>query len=374
MITLYRKRRAVQARREWPSRVFARSCFGVFLAALILGLAVNVAAWSKHPEKPGRPLNVIFVTWDSTRADHLSCYGYSRPTSPHLDEFAKDAVLFETAISQHNWTRPSYTSMFTGLHNWDLPGHRLELPQLTLAEVLKSNGYRTFSYVQNPNLDAELDFNQGFDFYSRLSGSLPSQSMNHFALKRIDSISRHQDPLFLFIHYQEPHYPYREDNPFVDGFLQSRPHLLSEGQINRIMRSNGKKGWDATESDAQEKVQYLLDMYDASIRNTDEALGELIGVLKKKGLWENSLIIFNSDHGDEFCDRGQFGHAHKNLHPELTFVPFVIRFPNELGISPQRISVPVQNLDIFPTVLGVTGIPQTRRLSGRNLELPSEGV
>ena len=79
------------------------------------------------------------------------------------------------------------------------------------------------------------------------------------------------------------------------------------------------------------------------------------------------LIIFNSDHGDEFNDHGQFGHAHKNLHPELTFVPFVIRFPTELRVSPQRVSIPVQSLDIFPTIVGVVGIPTPQRLSGRNL-------
>lgn len=373
LVNLYRKGRAVQAGGEWPSPKFVRRCVWMSLVAFGVGLTVNLAAWLVPLEKPPKPFNIIFITWDSTRADHLSCYGYSRSTSPNLDAFAQDAVLFETAISQYNWTRPSYASIFTSLNRSEFPRKGLSLSQLTLAEVLKDKGYHTFGYVQNPNLDRQLFFNQGFDSYVQLRPSTTSQLMNHFVMKRINSLSRLKEPFFLFIHYEEPHNPYRLKNPFIDEFVKSTNPPLRMEQIKRLMVSHGEewdpiaRGWDRTAPDAEEKVQYIKDLYDADIRITDEAMGEILDVLKEKGLWENSLIIFNSDHGDEFNDRGQFGHSHKNLHPELTFVPLVIHFPKELGISPGRVSIPAQNLDIFPTVLGVTGIPLPQHISGLNL-------
>ena len=138
-------------------------------ALLLLASAI---AFSGCGNAEREPVNIIWITWDSTRADHLSSYGYPRPTSPQLDAFAEQAVLFETAIAQHNWTQPSYASMLTSLHFWQMPGWALSPDNVTLAEILQESGYDTFGFVQNPNLAAELHFDQGFDLYERLPDNM----------------------------------------------------------------------------------------------------------------------------------------------------------------------------------------------------------
>ena len=335
----------------------------MLVGALCLVFVVGGVAVFTPRVEPGEPLNVIFVTWDSVRADHLSTYGYPRPTSPNVDRLAKDSVVFERAITQHNCTRPSYASMLTGLHSWEFPGHALGLEQLTLAEVLKNSGYRTFGYVQNPNLDAEFHFDQGFDFYRRLHESVPPRIMNEAVVKRVGELADSTRPFFLFVHYQEPHWPYRLDSPYVAEFTDAAARELPASRMYRLMESHGQ-GWDPDAPEAGRLVKDMLDLHDASIRSADEALGELISTLNALELDDNTLIVFNSDHGDEFNDRGQFGHAHRNLHPELTLTPLLIRFPKRLNISPSRISDAVQHLDIMPTILSTLEIPLPAALAG----------
>lgn len=340
----------------------------MFRAATFLITAwVLAAAAGCGSSAPGR-INIIWVTWDSTRADHLSSYGYARPTSPNVDALAEQAVLFETAIAQHNWTQPSYASMLTSLHFWQMPGWTLSPDNLTLSEILAAHGYDTFGFVQNPNLAADFHFDQGFDVYERLPDSTTPGEMNDLVLPRLPGLAAAQRPFFLFVHYQGPHFPYREDNPFNEEFVGAAEVLLTAQEGLDAMASHGAV-WAADEA----KVAYLTDMYDASIRATDAALGELVAALDQAGLWEDSLVIFNSDHGDEFYDRGEFGHATYNVYPELTFVPLIVRFPARMAIAPRRVTASVQNLDIAPTVLDVVGIPVPGHFVGASL-LPLDEV
>ena len=153
-------------------------------AAFLMVASALAAAAGCGGSGPG-PVNIIWITWDSTRADHLSSYGYPRPTSPHLDALAEQAVLFETAIAQHNWTQPSYASMLTSLHFWQMPGWALSPDNVTLSEILQESGYDTFGFVQNPNLAAELHFDQGFDIYERLPDNTTPGEMNDLVVPRL---------------------------------------------------------------------------------------------------------------------------------------------------------------------------------------------
>jgi arylsulfatase A-like enzyme len=336
------------------------------VVVLVAVLAVNAAAaLVPHPAVP-HPYNVIWVSWDSVRADHLSTYGYPRPTTPALDRFAEEAVVYEAAYAQHNWTRPSYASMFASKHVWEMPGWRRKPEPLTFPEILMNYGYRTFGYIQNANLYAELNFGQGFEVYLERNGELPPVEMGEHALRRIQEQSASGQPFFLFLHIMEPHFPYRHDNPYIPEFVAADVPLLSEDEIRRLMISHGAE-WDHSAQDAEDKIRYMLDMYDATLRNTDDSLGQLVNLLKKNGLWENSLVIFNSDHGDEFHERGEFGHAHRNVYPELTAVPLLIHYPAGLGMAAGRFPAPVQQLDIYPTVLDVLGIPLPQPVSGHSL-------
>lgn len=316
--------------------------------------------------------HVVFVTWDSARVDHLSAYDYVRSTTPALDAVAAESVRFDRAIAQHNWTLPSYASIFTSLHNWEFPGLQWGPSNLTLTEVLRENGFRTVGIVQNPNLSAEFHFDQGFDAYHEYAESLPAREITAAALDSLRSLPHQEQPVFLFVHYQGPHWPYPAESPFVAEFLRPDSTRLPPQRINRLLASHGEN-WDPEAPDAASRVRYILDLYDADLRATDAALGELVDGLKQRGLWDRTLFVFNSDHGEEFNERGSFGHAHGNLYPELTHVPLIIRFPPGLGIEPTRIAAPVQNLDIFPTVLDALGIAVPSGLSGRSL-LPLEAA
>ncbi|MGB5261169.1 MAG: sulfatase, partial [Gammaproteobacteria bacterium] len=336
------------------------------VVVLVTLLGVNVAAALVPHPAVQHPYNVIWVSWDSVRADHLSTYGYARPTTPALDRFAEEAVVYESAYAQHNWTRPSYASMFASKHVWEMPGWLGKPEPLTFPEILMNHGYRTFGYIQNANLYAELNFAQGFEIYLERNGDLPPEEMSEHALRRIREQSASGQPFFLFLHIMEPHFPYRHDNPYIPEFVASDVALISELELQKFMASNGAD-WDPSAADAADKIRYMLDMYDATLRNTDDSLGQLVELLKSSGLWENSLVIFNSDHGDEFHERGEFGHAHRNVYPELTAVPLLVHYPAELGIPAGRLSDPVQQLDIYPTVLDVLGITLPQPVSGHSL-------
>jgi arylsulfatase A-like enzyme len=241
---------------------------------------------------------------------------------------------------------------------------RVPFEEWTLAEVLKAHGYRTAAFTQNPNLDAELNFDQGFDRYIQQSPGLTGLERNKLVDRELGRLAGGGAPLFLFIHYQEPHYPYKSDNPFLAEFRPSgaTPEFA---RLNLVMMRKGQN-WDAQAKDAADVMRGLIDAYDASIRSTDEAFADLLRMLRRHNLFEDSIIILNSDHGDEFFDRGRFGHAHANVHSELTRVPLVMRLPNRLHLQ-ARVSEPARNLDIFPTVLSVLGVRWGVRPSGTAL-------
>ncbi len=340
------------------------------IAGVVLLVALGASSCETSP--PPGPPSVIYVTWDSVRADHVSAYGYARPTTPTLDRLAREGVLFETAIAQHNWTRPSYSSVLTSRHMWELRDMRMGPSELTLAETLYSYGYRTVGIVQNPNLSARFHFDQGFETYLEVAETKPARVISEAAIERLEPLRAAGQPFFLFVHYQGPHWPYDHGSPHASTFIRDDSTPIGSRQINHWMSSHGD-GWDGGAADAPSTLRYIRDLYDSDLRETDDGMRVLFDWLAEHGLWDNTLIAFNSDHGDEFGDRGRFGHAHKNLHPELTYVPLIVRFPKALGVPSRRVAAPVQNLDILPTVLSVLGIPVPDVVKGRSL-LPLDSL
>jgi arylsulfatase A-like enzyme len=371
LVIRFRKKRPVSTGAS--PRLLQLSTF-LLVLGLVCGLMAGAAGMVATPQRAPKPFHVVWVTWDSVRADHLSCYGYSRPTTPHLDQVAREGVLFRKNISNHNWTRPSYASMLSSLGAWELPHGFLQPSHLTLTEILRNHGYRTMAFVQNPNLDAEFNTSQGFETYYQLRQRTSPREMNAHALKRLEALAGRGRPVFLFLHYQEPHYPYQVTNPFRREFVKAPKDLLTEDETEQLMLREGIK-WNPPPPNAKEILEFLRDAYDSDIRYADEGLGEVVAKLKEIGIYDRTLLIVNSDHGDEFQDHGNFGHTHKNLHPELTYVPLVMRFPDELKAGPAVCDVHVQNWDIFPTVLGALGIPPPKEISGRALlPVPATGA
>jgi arylsulfatase A-like enzyme len=315
-----------------------------------------------------QPLNVIVVGIDTLRPDHLGCYGYHRPTSPNIDEFAAGGVLFENVISQAPWTAPSFATVFSSLYpsqhgSMDVNSKiRESVP--TLATMLKEKGYATGAIINAPALKPEFGLSRGFDFYDMTPlGGRIGDGTTRDALAWIDE--NRGGPFFMFVHYFDPHLPYappagyddlfnkgyrgRIENPFdLEGFSKARGRLFEEMK-------------DLTQDDWAE----ILDLYDGEIVFADEAFGDLIRGLEDRGLTEDTVIILLSDHGEEFFEHGGFEHGH-SVYDELIRVPLVIWLP---GVAREgtRVRNQVRLLDVTPTVFDLLGLDTPAHFEGVSL-------
>jgi choline-sulfatase len=320
------------------------------------------AVASLRPPAPPRPRNVILYLVDTLRADHLGCYGYGRPVSPRVNAFAREAALFRHTVAQSSWTRPSTTTILTGLlpRTHGIYGHRDSLaPEaVTLAERLRERGYRTAGIVTNPNVARNFGLDQGFETY-RLLGARHSAAtdVNDRAAEWLDTVWTKDAPFFLYLHTMEPHAPYAPPSPFRQRFA---PGVQDENLTRmRIVERLEKGEIPAT----PEMRQALQDLYDAEIAANDAAFGALIDLLVRRGLWEDTVIVFVSDHGEEFLDHQGWEHG-KTLHTEMLDVPLIVRAPGAWGRVVER---QVQQADVVPTILDLLGLPLARGLEGRSL-------
>jgi arylsulfatase A-like enzyme len=328
---------------------------------------VTVPAAANEPARPARARsdhpNVVLFLADTLRADYLGAYGYAAPTSPRLDAFAREAVLFEDAWAQASWTRSAVASILTGLH---VASHGVDredrvLPDAaqTLTEVLRAAGYRTGAFVANHLLGGRFGFSQGFYAWNpgpRTLYGAPAADLVREALAFVDSAPR---PFFLYVHTMEPHAPYtpsEEDlRPFARdayrGATDTRA-LLRLGQLGTL---------------APEGLRFLRSRYEGEVHQNDRAFGALIDGLRARGLDDTTVVVFTADHGEEFLEHGGTEHA-KTLYQELVRVPLVVRMP---GGRPggRREKGSVQQIDLMPTILGLAGLPPPRALPGRDLSV-----
>jgi arylsulfatase A-like enzyme len=314
--------------------------------------------WLHHceyvsPER-ARP-NVLVYLVDTLRLDKLSAYGYRRYTSPHITAFARDAVTFTQAMPQSSWTKPSVASLFTSsypnVHGAQdaLEGIDTELP--TLASTLQSSGYATSAFVANPVCLPQWGFDKGFDRYKHYGedGTVyDDRVVVDDAIKNIQQMSNR--PWFLYVHTFAPHGPYAPPEPFNHYFASDTS--------------------DLTEFEAERRR--TLDAYDGEVAFTDQLFGQMVAALKKEGVYDNTLIVFVSDHGEEFWEHGGTSHGH-SLHEELLRVPLLIKLP-ESGVdalhAPPRGIVQhnvVQLMDLAPTALTVVGEDTPETFSGRSI-------
>lgn len=341
-----------------------RHCLGT-----LLYLAATLSGCGDRP-------NVILVSIDTLRPDHLGVYGYPRGTSPHIDALARESMVFDQAIAHAPSTLSSHASILTSLlpqhHGASVGGMTALAPEvLTLAEVLKEHGYATASFNGGVQLDAAYGIAQGFDVYEsvRIKGTGPDAlqapedrliSMVGRALEWIESVR--ERPFFLFLHSYEVHHPYTPQDEFwkptqeaYDGVV---PRDVSVGFL--VSAINGEVTL------REEDRQRIVDAYDAEIRSADAAVGELIEQLRRASLLEDTVVIVTSDHGEEFGERGWMGWHSHTLYDELLRVPLLIRLPRAEG-GGQRIAEQVRGIDVAPTVLSVLGIDVPPAFAGRSL-------
>lgn len=333
------------------------------LAALLLSWLSGHAALRFAPAAGAggdRP-NVLLVSLDALRADRVSCYGHSRPTTPGLDELARGGVIFETAITTAPWTLPSHASMLTGLyphhHEAIRPRSLLARRNLTLSELLREAGYATAAFTGGGHLSDRYGFAQGFHLYEILRHASASDTVAR-ALRWLEE-ERHR-PFFLFLHTYEPHMPYRDPHFANPEDAGSVGPSFERGDLLRLRRGE----WNPTPAERR----YISDLYDGDARSTDAGLQDLWAWLERRGEMDRTLIIVTSDHGEELFERGHrhsARHGH-TLHEELIRVPLILRYP-PLFPGGLRVADPVSLVDFAPTVAAAVGYPWPARSDGLDL-------
>jgi arylsulfatase A-like enzyme len=317
----------------------------------------SLAARGEGPSD--RPPNLLVYLVDTLRADRLGCYGHPAGLSPHVDALADDGVLFEQVMAQCSWTTPSVASILTGLrpsrHGVNSRLSVLPAEAVTAAELLREAGYQTAGFSTNAYIAGRAGFDQGFDHFE-------------FAYRRSHEVTaavaawleeRDRDrPFFLYLHTVDPHAPYEPELAFRQRFAPEvgDPRIGTTEHLRALS--------DGTVPATDAVTAALQRLYDAEVAENDDAFGELVGVLRQSGLWEDTVVIFVADHGEEFREHGVIGHGW-DLYGEALDVPLVVRAPG--GLRGHRVGELVQHTDVLPTLLEAAGVPAPAGLDGASL-------
>ncbi len=332
-----------------------------------------VFSFSGCTKKKSSP-NVLLIVVDALRADKLGAYGYERDTSPFFDTWSSKGALFENVTSQSSWTKTSMASMLTGLEAETVQVFFYEdtLPDeaLTIAEILSRRGYQT-AYVQtNQWLLDKFGFNQGFEDYSQLGpvtekwpekkSAYRAWAVNEQARLWLEGRDRSR-PFFLYLHYMDVHGPYVPPPPHNRIFDPEFPRELRDYIFSIKFLYEQEFSETAEElykrlMQEHDLLAHLRSLYDGEIHYFDKELEKLMSGLEEMGLVENTLIVFASDHGEQFLEHGKLRHAN-SLYAEEVKVPLVFSLPGAIKAG-NRVSRPVRNTDILPTVLDIIGIKE----------------
>ena len=344
--------------------------------------------------------NIVLITVDSLRADHLGCYGYEKNTSPFIDKLAENAMVFRSAYSNGSGTVASFPTILSSDFLSTYKDKKFLSKKRTLIqEVLKENGYVTAGFHSNPYLSKFYGYDRGFDFFydsfeddgnhsliksikknkklykfiKRISDMLPNslirKAVNY--LKKSDEPyvgakeingrvirwlkkNKHQ-PFFLWIHYMDVHEPYM---PSQESIAQLGRKEISNKRIKRL-NEYLIKNRDLNDKDLDE----LITLYDAEILQLDGVIQEFYLGFRELALLENSSIIITSDHGDEFKEHGGLSHIEK-LYDEVLHIPLILLSP---GMPPSISDKLVSLIDLSPTILGYLGLPERKEFRGGDI-------
>ena len=313
----------------------------VVLFVIVAVSAVWIWNWQRLDSQRVPIRNVVLISIDTCRADHLGCYNQGRQTSPHIDRIAQDGVMFVNAHSTNPVTLPAHCSLLTGttppFHRVrDNINYRLGDSNDTLAEILREDDFQTAAFVGAFMLDSDFGLDQGFDTYNddmrgKNDSSIHSQSnqrtagqVNRAAMEWLES--HHGQPFFLFVHYYDPHAFYSPPEPFAS--------------------------------------QYANDPYAGEIAYTDRCIGQLVSRLKSLGIYDSTLIVITSDHGESLGEHGEKTHSYF-IYQSTIRIPLIIKVPG--GRQGKKIHSPVSITDVLPTVLGLLKREVPRHVQGVDL-------
>jgi arylsulfatase A-like enzyme len=324
--------------------------------AVWLVLAVTAVA----PRPPAVPRHLILISIDTLRADHLGCYGYDRPTSPTLDALAAESVRFSRAVAHAPNTLPSHIALLTSrlAGSFARPDREAPLPESarTLAEVLAAHGFATWGFTDGGYLSRTFGLGQGFEHYDDARKGIAGLRAHIDAW--LDAHGDDSRRMFLFVHTYEVHSPYVSPPPYRTMFLdpagKSR-FIASTENLTAVVQ--GKKHLQHGD------LRRIVALYDGGIRYTDEQLGLLFDDLRRRGRFEDAVVVVTSDHGEEFMEHGSLLHWRIFFRPNLN-VPLIVRVPGGL---PGVVDDVVGLIDVVPTVVDLLGLPPVPSATGRSL-------
>lgn len=370
-------------------------------AVFVLGIVANVE-WTDASGRPvatavKRPTadapNLVVILIDTLRADHLGVYGYDRPTSPRIDAIARNSVVFNRAVAQAAWTKPSVASLFTGrfVHNHGVIRSRdtLGTDMPTIATLVSGAGYRTAGFSSNPWITPEFRFDRGFDEFESGRAMGPQLTNLYRTIRRVERLLKRfglrppiassvfgwagrsnsgnaerdeqlvasvvewlagagdRNPFFIYVHLIGPHDPYDPPQRFADAFARSRepaPHLPPPRVQTIFERA------EAMPDAARDR---MVDQYDGAIAHADYLVGRIDDQLHRLGLVDDTILVIVSDHGEEFYEHGNWRHGNQ-LYDEVVRVPMLVRLPG--GQATVRRD-PAMLVDLLPTVVDLLGVP-----------------
>lgn len=345
------------------------------LAVLLAGTLACTPSEPKAAAGPAKidPLpagsNILLITVDTLRADHLSSYGYVRPTSPVIDRLAAEGVRFDQAQVQWPKTTPSFASIFTASYPKDnqivrTAGQPVSCQFAMLAEMLQRRGYATAAVVANAAVGSDFYFDQGFDefietwkLHENQQGADPNraEAVTNLAISQLDRLQASGKPYFLWVHYLDPHAPYEPPGPYRDRF-QNDEHFDPSFRIPLSDKPKQQMFGIGSERvlDGRDELAFYVARYDAEIAYTDEQIGRLLGEMKTRGLLDKTLTAFTSDHGESLGDHGYyFDHGRFSFQTCLR-VPLILHYPGVLGARVDK--DPVDLIHLAPTVLEAAGV------------------
>ena len=374
--TLSPRRAIVLSMRSFPFLLVLSACSGCSDSEL--GSSSVQSTTLPSVPAPIEGGNLVLISLDTVRADHLACYGYFRQTTPNLDEFAQQSLLFERCIAPMSTTLPSHTSMFTGV--WPIEhGVMANIKKaevyvrnarlLSLAEVLQGGGYDTGAFIAAFPLRAQTGLQTGFDVYGDIEDDARERSAEDVTDEALSWLGdRDQTPFFLWVHYFDPHTPY-EEHPETGTFETSE--VLQEWLVERaftlrahrelVKRGNQGRIFDAFEA---------ANLYDGELRYMDHHLGRLLDALRAREGWDQTVVAVIGDHGDGLNQHGLPGHGY--IWAEQLLVPFLLRVP---GMEPGRFEHVNSVVDLTATLISrlVVDAPAEFRSQLRGVDLLAEG-
>ena len=348
-----------------------------------------LAACSEAPpqrEQIGRP-DIILISIDSLRQDHVGCYGYARDTTPTIDRLAREGACFVNAVSTTSWTLPAHAALFTGLydssHGVVNIDSQLADEHVTLAEVLRAAGYQTCGFFGGPFLHPTFGLDRGFASYLNcmttvsddspddVFRSYPAHAASHSDITGPRTLERFgawldaadERPMFVFLHLWDVHYDYIPPQHYVDMFDPDYRGSINAEHFNHN---------DSIRPDMEKRdLQHVIALYDGEIRFTDDMVRQFLARLRDAGRLDQALIVVLSDHGEEFFEHGGKGHQ-RTLFDEVVRVPLIFWWPARIDTS-RLVTDQVSLIDVMPTLLSLAGIPLPVEVQGRDLSPLMDG-